>query len=72
MDPKKIKVIINWQEPKNIKDVKAFIKFTKWTVACLKSLASFARKDGLPSLPESFGKASHTADVLASSLVEVA
>ena len=22
MDPKKVKVIINWQEPKNIKDVK--------------------------------------------------
>ena len=32
MDPKKIKVIINWQEPKNIKDIKAFIKaFIKFT-----------------------------------------
>ena len=30
MDPKKIKVIINWQEPKNIKDIKAFIRFTNF------------------------------------------
>ena len=30
MDLKKIKAIINWQEPKNIKDVKAFIKFTSF------------------------------------------
>ena len=27
MDPKKVKVIINWQEPKNVKDVRAFIGF---------------------------------------------
>jgi len=25
MDLKKIKVIVNWQEPKNVKDVRAFI-----------------------------------------------
>jgi hypothetical protein len=30
MDPKKVKAIINWQEFKNIKDVKAFIKFTNF------------------------------------------
>ena len=30
MDPKKIKIIMNWQEPKNIKDVKAFIKFANF------------------------------------------
>ena len=30
MDSKKIKVIINWQELKNIKDIKAFIKFTNF------------------------------------------
>ena len=30
MDPKKVKVIINWQEPKNIKDIKAFIKFANF------------------------------------------
>ena len=30
MDPKKIKVIINWQEPENIKDIKAFIGFTNF------------------------------------------
>ena len=30
MDPKKIKVIINWQEPENIKNVKAFIKFANF------------------------------------------
>ena len=30
MDLKKIKVIINWQEFKNIKDVKAFIKFVNF------------------------------------------
>ena len=30
MDPKKIKAIINWQELKNIKDIKAFIKFANF------------------------------------------
>jgi len=30
IDPKKIKAIINWQEPKNIKDIKAFIGFTNF------------------------------------------
>ena len=30
MDLKKIKAIINWQEPKTVKDVKAFIKFANF------------------------------------------
>ena len=30
MDLKKIKVIVNWQEPKNIKDIKVFIKFANF------------------------------------------
>ena len=30
MDSKKIKVIINWQEPKNIKDIRVFIGFTNF------------------------------------------
>ena len=30
MDLKKIKVIINWQESKNVKDIKAFIEFTNF------------------------------------------
>ena len=30
MDPKKVKVIVNWQEPKNIKDVRAFIGFANF------------------------------------------
>ena len=30
MNPKKIKVIINWQEPKNIKDIRAFIGFANF------------------------------------------
>jgi len=30
MDLKKIKVIVNWQEPKNVKDVKAFIGFANF------------------------------------------
>ena len=30
MDPKKVKVIINWQEPKNVKDIKAFIRFANF------------------------------------------
>ena len=30
MDLKKIKAIINWQKPKNIKDVKAFIRFANF------------------------------------------
>jgi len=30
MDLKKIKVIINWQEPKNVKDVRAFIGFANF------------------------------------------
>ena len=30
MDLKKIKVIINWQEFKNIKDVKAFVGFANF------------------------------------------
>jgi hypothetical protein len=28
MDPKKVKVIINWQKPENIKDIRVFIEFT--------------------------------------------
>ena len=28
MDFKKVKAIINWQKPKNIKNIRAFIKFT--------------------------------------------
>ena len=30
MDPKKVKVIINWQEPKNVKDVRVFIGFANF------------------------------------------
>src|ERR1700722_289086 len=30
MDPKKVKVIVNWQEPKNVKDVRAFIGFANF------------------------------------------
>jgi len=30
MDPKKIKAIINWQEPKNVKDIRAFIGFANF------------------------------------------
>ena len=30
MDPKKIKAIVNWQEPKNVKDIKAFIGFANF------------------------------------------
>jgi len=30
MDPKKIETIVNWQEPKNVKDVKAFIGFANF------------------------------------------
>ena len=30
IDPKKIKVIINWQEPKNVKDIRAFIEFANF------------------------------------------
>ena len=30
MDLKKIKVIVNWQEPKNVKEVKAFIGFANF------------------------------------------
>ena len=30
MDLKKFEVIINWQEPKNIKNVIAFIKFANF------------------------------------------
>ena len=30
MDLKKIKAIVNWQEFKNIKDIRAFIKFTNF------------------------------------------
>ena len=30
MDPKKDKVIINWQEPKNVKNVRAFIGFANF------------------------------------------
>ena len=30
MDLKKVEVIINWQEPKNVKDVKAFIGFANF------------------------------------------
>ena len=30
MDPKKVKAIINWQELKNVKDVRVFIRFTNF------------------------------------------
>ena len=30
MDPKKVEVIINWQEPENVKDVRAFIGFANF------------------------------------------
>jgi len=30
MDPKKIEAIVNWQELKNVKDVKAFIGFANF------------------------------------------
>jgi len=30
IDPKKVKVIVNWQEPKNVKDVRAFIGFANF------------------------------------------
>jgi len=30
MDPKKVKVIVNWQEPKNVKNVRAFIGFANF------------------------------------------
>jgi len=30
MDLKKVEVIINWQEPKIVKDVRAFIGFTNF------------------------------------------
>jgi len=30
MDLKKVKVIVNWQEPKNVKDVRAFIGFANF------------------------------------------
>jgi len=30
MDLKKIEAIINWQEPKNVKDIRAFIGFTNF------------------------------------------
>jgi len=30
MDPKKIKAIVNWQELKNVKDIKAFIGFANF------------------------------------------
>ena len=30
IDPKKIKAIVNWQELKNIKDIRAFIRFTNF------------------------------------------
>jgi len=30
MDPKKVKAIVNWQEPKNIKNIRAFIGFANF------------------------------------------
>ena len=30
MDLKKIKAIMNWQEPKNVKDIRAFIRFANF------------------------------------------
>ncbi len=30
MDPKKIEAIVNWQELKNVKDIKAFIGFANF------------------------------------------
>ena len=30
MDPKKVKVIINWQKPENVKDIRVFIGFANF------------------------------------------
>ena len=30
MDPKKIKIIINWQEPEDVKNIRAFIGFANF------------------------------------------
>ncbi|OCK89319.1 uncharacterized protein K441DRAFT_584284, partial [Cenococcum geophilum 1.58] len=30
IDPKKIAIIINWEKPKNVKDVRAFIRFANF------------------------------------------
>jgi len=30
MDLKKVKVIVNWQEPNNVKDIRAFIGFANF------------------------------------------
>ena len=30
MDPKKVKVIVNWQESENVKDIKVFIEFANF------------------------------------------
>jgi len=43
MDPKKIKAIMNWQKPKNIKDIRAFIGFAnfyQWFINNFSALVS--------------------------------
>ena len=52
MDPKKVKVIINWQEPENVKDVRAFIGFANFYrrfidnfSALVSPLVTLTRKD---------------------------
>jgi len=30
MDPKKVKAIVNWQKPKNVKNIRAFIGFANF------------------------------------------
>jgi hypothetical protein len=52
MDPKKIEAIVNWQEPKNVKDVRAFIGFANFYrrfidnfSALVSPLVALTRKD---------------------------
>ena len=52
MDPKKIEAIINWQEPENVKDVRAFVGFAnfyQWFInnfsALVSPLVALTRKD---------------------------
>ena len=47
MDPKKIKIIVNWQEPNNITELKSFLKFwnyyQRFIVMQLKNIKPFTR-----------------------------
>ena len=42
MDLKKIKAIVNWQELKNIKDVRAFIRFTNFYQQFINNFSALA------------------------------